>query len=115
MSARSTGVYSSSCPLSLRPFVHHVPDAPPPAAPAPGSSLRPMLKLRDGYPTTRADLSLWLFAVEDGAGCLCSGIYDGTIAGAKQWVRPVYYVRLSAGSTLASAFVRGSIDLISRT
>ena len=38
-----------------------------------------------------------------------------TIAGAKQWVRPVYYVRLSAGSTLATAFARGSIDLISRT
>lgn len=38
-----------------------------------------------------------------------------TIAGAKQFVRPCYYVKLSSGSTLATAFVRGSIDMIPRS
>ena len=45
-----------------------------------------------------------------------SAIVDfSSIAGAKQWVRLVYYVKLSTGSTLATAFVRGSVDLIPRT
>lgn len=45
-----------------------------------------------------------------------SAVVDfSSIVGAKQWVRLVYYVKLSTGSTLATAYVRGSVDLIPRT
>lgn len=39
----------------------------------------------------------------------------GSIVGGKQWFRPCYYVKLGTGSTLATAFVSGSMDLVPRT
>ena len=59
------------------------------------------------------------FAMAYGAA---SGVVHSTsvadfssIAGAKQWLRPCYYVKLSAGSALATAFIQGTIDFIPRT